>query len=217
MRTKLIAKKALPRGNRMDSSPLSSLGPVPVAPPGSTVLGIPADKFNAMFAEAAENKKLKVKRHSDTAVLPERKSALAAGYDLCSDEELTIPPGQRRAIETNISVEVPAGHYGRVAPRSGLAVKQGINVMAGVIDADYRGKVGVVLINHSYDSFRVKVGDRIAQLILEKCSMFPVEEITEHTVTARGEGGFGSTGLKSKQSSPREQPTDAPASMPEVD
>ena len=140
-----------------------------------TVLGIPAEQFNRMFAEAAANKKLKVKKHSDTATLPERKSELAAGYDLCSDEELTLPPGQRKTIATNISIEVPPGHYGRIAPRSGLAVKQGINVMAGVIDADYRGKVGVVLINHSYEHFYVKVGDRIAQLILEKCSMFPVE------------------------------------------
>jgi deoxyuridine 5'-triphosphate nucleotidohydrolase len=150
-----------------------------------------------MFAGAHEQKKLKVKKHSDTATLPERKSALAAGYDLCSDEELTLPPGQRKAIATNISVEIPPGHYGRVAPRSGLAVKQGINVLAGVIDADYRGKVGVVLVNHAYDNFHVKVGDRIAQLILEKCSMFEVKEIEEHSATERGEGGFGSTGIKS--------------------
>ena len=180
----------------------ATLGPVPTAAPGTTILGIPAEQFNAMFAEAAASKKLKVKRHSETATLPERKSELAAGYDLCSDEELTLPPGQRKTIDTNISIEVPPGHYGRVAPRSGLAVKQGINVMAGVIDADYRGKVGVVLINHSYEHFYVKVGDRIAQLILEKCSMFPVEEITEHTATERGAGGFGSTGMKSEASPP---------------
>lgn len=183
----------------------ATLGPVPAAPAGSTILGIPAEQFNAVFAKAHEQKTLKVKRHSDTATLPERKSELAAGYDICSDEELTLPPGQRKAIETNISIEVPPGHYGRIAPRSGLAVKQGINVMAGVIDADYRGKVGVVLINHSHDPFYVQVGDRIAQLLLEKCSTFPVEEITEHSMTERGEGGFGSTGMKS-QGSPREEP-----------
>jgi len=113
----------------MATSGESILSTLPVAPAGSTVLGIPAAQFNAMFAEAAASKKLKVKRHSDTATLPERKSALAAGYDLCSDEELTLPPGQRKTIATNISVEIPPGHYGRVAPRSGLAVKQGVNVM----------------------------------------------------------------------------------------
>ena len=160
------------------------LGPVPTAPPGSTVLGIPAEQFNAMFANAHEQKKLKVKKHSDTATLPERKSLLAAGYDLCADQELTIPPGQRVTIDTNISVEIPPGHYGRIAPRSGLAVKQGINVMAGVIDTDYRGKVAVVLVNHGYDVFQVNVGDRIAQLILEKCSTPEVEEIDELSATA---------------------------------
>lgn len=84
-------------------------------------------------------------------------------------------------------------------------------LQAGVIDADYRGLIGVVLINHAYDNFHVKVGDRIAQLLLEKCSMFEVEEIEEHTVTERGEGGFGSTGIKSKQPSPKMEP------MPSVD
>ena len=94
----------------MATSGESILSTLPVAPAGSTVLGIPAAQFNAMFAEAAASKKLKVKRHSDTATLPERKSALAAGYDLCSDEELTLPPGQRKTIATNISVEIPPGH-----------------------------------------------------------------------------------------------------------
>lgn len=173
--------------------------PLPLAPVGTTVLGIPSDEWNARMTQAYTAPKLKVKKHSETATLPERKSALAAGYDLCSDEELMLPPGGRKAIETNISVEVPPGHYGRVAPRSGLAVKSGINVLAGVIDADYRGKIGVVLVNHSHDPFAVKVGDRCAQLILEKCSMFEVEEVVgELSTTERGVGGFGSTGMKSE-------------------
>ena len=156
--------------------------------------------------------RLKVKRHSETATLPERKSALAAGYDVCSDEVLTLPPGARRAINTNISVEVPPGHYGRLAPRSGLAVNKGINVMAGVIDADFRGMIAVVLINHSSEHFYVKVGDRIAQLILEKCSMFDVEEIHEHSATARGTSGFGSTGIHSAPAEKVEK-QEAPASV----
>ena len=179
---------------------MSFLDPVPTAPAGTTVLGIPAEQFNAMFAQAAqrttERTTLKVKRHSETATLPERKSALAAGYDLCSDsDDLTIPPGQRRAIETNISVEIPQNCYGRVAPRSGLAVKHGINVLAGVIDADFRGCIGVILVNHAPEHFYVKRGDRIAQLIIERILTPDVEVIHEHTTTERGEGGFGSTGI----------------------
>ena len=148
-----------------------------------------------MKNEQASNVCLKVKRHSPTAVLPERKSVFAAGYDLCSDDKVIISPGQRIVVNTNISLEIPPNHYGRIAPRSGLAVNKGINVLAGVIDSDYRGKVGVVLINHAYDNFKIEVGDRICQLILEKCSMLEVEEITEHTDTYRGELGFGSTGV----------------------
>ena len=139
-------------------------------------------------------KKLKVKKHSATATLPERKSTLAAGYDLCSDEEVTIPPGQRKTLETNISVEVPPGHYGRIAPRSGLAVKQGINVMAGVIDADYRGEIGVILANLGQETFVVERGMRIAQMVVA-----PVSQVSWNAVEAlddseRGAGGFGSTG-----------------------
>lgn len=143
--------------------------------------------------------KLKVKRHSDTAKLPERKSALAAGYDLCADEECVILPGDIRVVSTNISVEIPSGHYGRIAPRSGIAIKNGINVLAGVIDADYRGILGVVLINHERKHpFSIGKGDRIAQLVLERHSMLDIEEACELSETARGEGGFGSTGTDSK-------------------
>ena len=175
----------------------------PLAPPGTTVLGISADDWNARIEHSFKNElvdktpNLKVKRHTATATLPKRQTKLSAGYDLCADEEYTLEAGARRAIATNISVEIPEGHYGRVAPRSGLAVNDGLNTMAGVIDADYRGLVGVVLVNHSHNSFQVKVGMRVAQLLLEKISTPDVEEITEHTITERGEGGFGSTGVGS--------------------
>ena len=165
---------------------------------GSTTLGVPTMTFDAFMAEQRQGGgpvRLRVKRHSEKATLPYRATSGSAGYDLCSAEECTLGPGGRKAVDTEISVEVPAGHYGRVAPRSGLAVKQGVNVLAGVIDSDYRGKVAVVLVNHGYDSFHVKEGDRIAQLILEKISTPDVEEITEHTATERGAGGFGSTGV----------------------
>ena len=90
---------------------------------------------------------------------------------------------------------IPEGHYGRVAPRSGLAVKNFIDVGAGVIDCDYRGALGVVLFNHSADDFHIKPGDRIAQLIIEKISTPDVVEVDDLDETARGAGGFGSTGV----------------------
>ncbi len=107
---------------------------------------------------------------------------------------LKIYPGERMLIHTGVSMAVPAGHYGRVAPRSGLAMKNGIDVLAGVIDSDYRGEVGVILINHGGTPVEIKHGDRVAQLIIEKSASVVVEEIDELPVSKRGEAGFGSTG-----------------------
>jgi len=139
--------------------------------------------------------RLRVKRHKAEATLPYRASKDAAGYDICSSVPYELQPGEHHLFATDLSIEVPEGCYGRVAPRSGLAVKKAINVMAGVIDADYRGLLGIVLINHGKEAFDVKIGDRIAQLILERIATPDVEEIEEHTTTERGEGGFGSTGI----------------------
>lgn len=91
---------------------------------------------------------------------------------------------------------MPAGCYGRVAPRSGLAAKHGIDVGAGVIDEDYRGNIGVVLFNHGKEAFEIKRGDRIAQLICERIVYPVLEEVEKLTETVRGAGGFGSTGTK---------------------
>ena len=110
------------------------------------------------------------------AKLPTRGSAQAAGYDLYACEDTVIPKGGRAIVQTGISIAVPEGHYGRVAPRSGLAVKHGIDVGAGVVDSDYRGLLGIVLFNFGVDDFECKAGDRIAQLVLEKIS---TPEITE--------------------------------------
>lgn len=138
---------------------------------------------------------LLVKRLSDKARLPQRCSPMAAGYDLCSAVECTIPAqGGRAVVATDLSLAIPSGHYGRVAPRSGLTVKQGIDVGAGVIDSDYRGPLGVVLFNHGAEPFVIREGDRIAQLILERISCPPVCEVTDLDSTERGAGGFGSTG-----------------------
>ncbi|KAG7902131.1 hypothetical protein KL905_000629 [Ogataea polymorpha] len=141
---------------------------------------------------------LKVYLRSPKAKAPTRGSALAAGYDLYSSEKAVIPGHGQGLVATDISIIVPEGTYGRVAPRSGLAVKHGISTGAGVIDADYRGEVKVVLFNHSSKDFEINEGDRIAQLILEKIVMAEVNELTteqwKEETTERGEGGFGSTG-----------------------
>ncbi|MES1914563.1 MAG: hypothetical protein MHM6MM_009695 [Cercozoa sp. M6MM] len=139
--------------------------------------------------------KLFVKRLSDAATLPVRGSAGAAGYDLAAAHDLVIPAGGKGIAKTDLAIALPEGTYGRVAPRSGLAWKKHIDVGAGVIDADYRGNVGVVLFNHSNEDFQVSKGDRVAQLILERCVVCPVDEVEELPETTRGAGGFGSTGV----------------------
>jgi len=137
---------------------------------------------------------LYVKKLSSQAILPVRGSREAAGYDLSSAVQAVVPARGRKLIATDLAIAVPPGTYGRVAPRSGLALKKGIDVGAGVIDADYRGSVGVILFNHSDDEFRIEPGDRIAQLILERIVTPPILEVEDLDATSRGEGGFGSTG-----------------------
>ncbi|MCL7031396.1 hypothetical protein MKW94_029975 [Papaver nudicaule] len=138
---------------------------------------------------------LRVKKLSENAVLPSRGSSLSAGYDLSSAAEMVVPGRGKALIPTDLSIAVPQGTYARVAPRSGLTWKHSIDVGAGVIDADYRGPVGVILFNHSDVDFHVKMGDRVAQLIIEKIITPEVEEVEDLDSTVRGSGGFGSTGV----------------------
>lgn len=137
---------------------------------------------------------LGIKRLTPDAILPTRGSVDAVGYDLYSIEDCNILPGNRHLVGTGIATLLPVGVYGRVAPRSGLAVKHGIQVGAGVVDPDYTGEVKVVLFNHGDRDFEIKKGDRIAQLVLERCETPPVEEVVSVEETERGSGGFGSTG-----------------------
>ena len=120
---------------------------------------------------------LKVQRLNNNAALPRRSTEGAAGYDLCAAHDCTIPAGGKGLVKTGLSISFPVGLYARIAPRSGLALKKFIDVGAGVVDRDYRGDVGVVLFNHGDQEFQVKMGDRIAQLILEKIDTPPVEEV----------------------------------------
>lgn len=133
--------------------------------------------INSVHDATAQPESLRVKKLSENGRAPERCSALAAGYDLFSAVDSTIPAKGKALIATDISIAVPEGHYGRVAPRSGLAHKHFIDVGAGVIDSDYRGPLGVILFNFGEAPFEVKRGDRIAQLILERISTPPVEVV----------------------------------------
>lgn len=137
---------------------------------------------------------LKVKKLSPNATLPVRASAGAAGYDLFSSEDCVIEPRTRKVVKTDLSMQIPPRHYGRVAPRSGLSFKFGIDIAAGVIDCDYRGPLGIVMVNNGPNSFQVKTGDRVAQMLLERVSTPEVEEVDELDDTTRGTAGFGSTG-----------------------
>jgi len=132
------------------------------------------------------------------AVLPKLGSAGAAGYDLSSVETKVVPARGRCVVSTGLRVQVPADCYARIAPRSGLAVKHGIDIGAGVVDSDYLGIVGVVMFNTGDNDFQVNAGDRIAQLICERIYTPVWEEVSslaDFEETERGDGGFGSTGL----------------------
>lgn len=137
---------------------------------------------------------LRFKQLDPRAVLPKRGSALAAGLDVCSIEELSIAPKQRVMARTGLAVAIPQGFYGRVAPRSGLAVKNGLDVLAGVIDSDYRGEVCCLLYNTGDETINLPAGSKICQLIVEQITTPEAEWAMDLDETARGAGGFGSTG-----------------------
>ena len=134
------------------------------------------------------------KRLSEDAIAPMWASHGAAGYDLFSAETKEIASQERGIVKTDIAIMLPYGTYGRIAPRSGLAVERFIGVGAGVIDYDYRGNIGVVLFNHQKKSFQVHKGDRIAQLIVEKICNPKLVEVNELEETDPGVNGYGSTG-----------------------
>lgn len=170
--------------------------------PSTPVNGASADSRASPAGKAAAPEgapqptqhELLVKLLTPNAKVPSRGSALSAGYDLYAAEDLVLPARGKGIVSAGIAIAIPHETYGRVAPRSGLAAKHGIDVGAGVIDCDYRGEVKVVLFNHNDEDFRVAQGDRIAQLILERIAMAPIRPVDELEGTQRGAGGFGSTG-----------------------
>ncbi len=134
--------------------------------------------------------------HGEGLDLPAYASTGAAGMDIVSAEDVTIAPAARHAVATGFAVAIPAGFEIQVRPRSGLALKHGITVpnTPGTIDSDYRGELKVILINHGPAPFAIRRGDRIAQLVLAPVTRASWLEVTELDDTARGAGGFGSTG-----------------------
>jgi dUTP pyrophosphatase len=142
---------------------------------------------------------VKIKILNEKAKMPCRAHPNDAGADLFAIEDCIIMPGERKIIPTGISIKLPeslggGGYYARIAPRSGLAAKNGIDVLAGVVDSNYTGELKVVLLNTGENAFEVKSGDRIAQLIIEKHYNFEFEVVDSLEETSRGAGGFGSTG-----------------------
>jgi dUTP pyrophosphatase len=141
---------------------------------------------------------LRIRRLRDNAILPRYMSALAAGMDLHAalDAPLEIAPGQRCLIPTGLAMAIPPGYEGQIRPRSGLALRHGISMVntPGTIDADYRGEVGVILINHGDAALSIAHGDRIAQLVIAPVQRAELVEVEELDATVRNAGGFGHTG-----------------------
>ena len=138
---------------------------------------------------------IKIKNLTGFGVTPTRGSEQSAGLDLYSVDHGEIHPGGRQLIKTGIAMSIPDGFFGSIRPRSGLALNCGIDTMAGVIDSDYTGEIGVILINHSDYLFSCDSGDKIAQLVIQRHhSDFEIEIVDSLEVSDRGNGGFGSTG-----------------------
>ncbi len=138
---------------------------------------------------------LKFKKTDPKAIIPRRQTEGAAGFDLHALEaEYLHKTTTPLMVRTGISVEIPPGHVGLIRDRSGLAAKHGITVLAGVIDADYRGELKVILAHHGQGALNIQPGERIAQLVVTVCPDFEVQEVEDLSDTERGAGGFGSTG-----------------------
>ncbi|MEH2298417.1 MAG: dUTP diphosphatase [Nostoc sp.] len=141
--------------------------------------------------------KLKVVKLDDSAIIPKYEHPNDAGLDLVSIDELDLPAGESRLIHTGISIELPQGTEAQIRPRSGLALKYQITVLntPGTVDEGYRGEIGVILINHGKTSFQVTKGMKIAQMVITPVVRVDVEEVNSLSLTSRGNGGFGSTGI----------------------
>ena len=141
---------------------------------------------------------LKIEKLANNKFIPEYKTEGAAGMDLCAaiDEPVTLEPLERALIPTGLKIELEHGYAAQIRPRSGLSIKHGITLIncVGTIDEDYRGEVCIPVVNLSNETYSIQPDERIAQMIIAKVEQAHIEVVTELTETARGEGGFGSTG-----------------------
>ena len=130
--------------------------------------------------------------------LPSYATEGSAGMDLRADVEVRLEPGERKLVPTGIAIEIPPGFEGQVRPRSGLALKRGVTTLnaPGTIDADFRGEVGVILINHGQEPVSLERGERIAQLVIARFERVALREVDALSETGRGAGGFGHTGSR---------------------
>ena len=147
------------------------------------------------MGDVARQVRLGVALCRDGAIPPKRATDGSAGFDLYAAVPTSVAAGGRGIVLTGVKLAIPDGHYGRIAPRSSLAANLCIDVGAGVVDGDYRGEVGVLLVNHGASGHSVNAGDRVAQLILERISAPEIELVRELEETDRGAGGWGSTGV----------------------
>lgn len=140
--------------------------------------------------------KLKIQREDKEVKLPSYAHPGDAGMDLYSAESCVLKPGERKIVSTGVKIAVPHGYEAQVRPKSGLAAKNGISIVnsPGTIDSGYRGIVGIILINHGNEELKIEKNMKIAQMVINKVELVDVEEVTELDDTARGKGGFGSTG-----------------------
>ena len=154
-----------------------------------------------LFVIRTDEGVVKVKRLNNNARIPVKGTPEAAGYDLAAAQTAVCPAHGKVLVKTGLSLAMPSGCYGRIAPRSGLALKKFIDVGAGVVDADYRGELGIVLFNFSDTDFQINMGDKVAQLIFEKIKTPVLKEVDSLEDTDRGNKGFGSTGIKTTSES----------------
>lgn len=145
--------------------------------------------------------KIKVKFLHPEALMPQYQTEGASGFDLCSVEEKMIAPKEWMLVKTGIAFEIPYGCEIQIRSRSGLALKHGVSVLnsPGTIDSDYRGEIGIILINHSNQDFKIEIGDRIAQGVIAQMIQADFEQTQELSHTARSNHGFGSTGVHIKE------------------
>jgi dUTP pyrophosphatase len=161
-----------------------------------TVLKSSMDKFEELSKNPRERIDVKIQRINDNAVLPSYAHPTDAGADVSACEEITINPGETKLVGTGLKVAIPSGYEIQLRPRSGMSLKTGLRVAnsPATIDSDYRGEIKVIMWNSGATPYTIKIGDKIAQMLVVPCPMIRWNETVIEDETSRGEGGFGSSG-----------------------